>query len=647
MDWLFRLKSTIQGVDMGCLFGYCGEPAEGLLDSMAGLLAHRCKQGWERTAVRLDDGRLLEMGRGIPPWLRTGAPHVGASSQYTAAIGYSGALFDWIRGNSTDNPRGPAPEQLMDILREDPKGSLARCAGAFVMAFGCGGEFYLTRDASGIKAVYWTANRDRLVFASEIKALFADPSVPRVMRPAALAEYLTFSFVPGSRTMFEGIEELQPGCMLESSSGQVNVRRYFALEDYEFDGDGRVEPERSIADIRSRLEASVRECCHLDDRPPAVFLSGGIDSSAVLALAARERSDAPIKTFSVHFGDRYTNENHFVSMMVERYGTEHTWLEIRPSGFLKQMRSIIWRLDDPIGDPITVPNYLMSEAASKATSIVLNGEGGDPCFGGPKNIPMILSLIYGAHGGSADDRWLERDYLLSYRKCFNDIRQILTPDVWKQSGGEEALTEIVAPFFRAPVPRSFLNKLMAINIRLKGANLILVKVDKMSSANGLLALAPLFSRRIIEGSMRCPPWLKLEGNVEKAVLKKAVQDVVPAPIIERPKSGMMVPVRFWFQGEMRRYAKKTLSRKNLLKTGLFDPKYVKSLLNYEVADLHGLRYGMKLWMLVTFMLWRDQMLETPRSRFVANPEGSEESGWRRAVGWRRSGDSAPDHGRTL
>ncbi len=192
-----------------------------------------------------------------------------------------------------------------------------------------------------------------------------------------------------------------------------------------------------------------------------------------------------------------------------------------------------------------------------------------------------------------------------------------------ESGGEDALTAIISPFLSSQTPRSFLNKLMTINIRLKGANLILVKVDKMSSANGLLALPPLFSKRIIETSMICPPDLKLAGNIEKNVLKRAVEDIVPTPIVLRPKSGMMVPVRFWFQGEMKRYARKVLSKKNVNRLGFFNPAYVRKLLNYDKEEIQSARYGLKLWMLITFMFWYEQMIEGHPVRTGAYPDVSE------------------------
>jgi asparagine synthase (glutamine-hydrolysing) len=630
---------------MSCLFGYYGKPEDGLLQRMAGILEHRCHAGWERADLSVRDGHVVEIGHGIPPWADTstlaGLPAKGL------LFGHSGVIFNLrdvleragssanlrlemqtgevVRSSHAAKPqrkkifrRPSEPATSLDestvsilsaVLVQEPERILESLEGAFVAALAHGDQLNLVRDPAGVKVLYWTKTRDRILFASEIKALFADEGVERRMRVAALPEYLTFSFVPGEGTMFEGIYELQPGTILRYKGGEVTTRRFFAFEDHEWH-DGSPGNEDHYAErVRADLEESVRECQEVNGRSPAVFLSGGIDSSSVLAVAARRRHHPPIKTFSVHFGPGYVNENEFVSMMVSRYQTDHTYLEIKPSRFLKRMREIMWILDDPIGDPITVPNFLLAETASQVSNVVLNGEGGDPCFGGPKNIPMVLSRLYGPIPGQNGRAWEERNYLLSYRKCFSDLSRILNPSVWEQAGGEEALTSIISPFLNSPKPKSFLNKLMAINIRLKGANLILVKVDKMTSANGVLALPPLFSKRLIETSMACPPGLKLRGNIEKGILKQAVQNIVPEAIVQRPKVGMMVPVRFWLRGEMRRYAKKVLSRRNLSRVGLFDVDYARRLLDYDRDEVQGARHGLKLWMLITFMLWYEQMME--------------------------------------
>ncbi|NJM12063.1 MAG: hypothetical protein HC889_09440 [Synechococcaceae cyanobacterium SM1_2_3] len=593
---------------MSCLFGYFGPPADDLLERMAALLAHRCPLGWERVRGVSASGDAVAIGHGLASWNQPSQ----LAQRGQNMLGYGGVLFNADALTHRLDPALPVADRLLiasdQAAAVDPL--LESLTGAFVLALSHGDSFYLLRDPAGVKVLYWTVHQGRLLFASEIKALFADSSLPRQMRPGAVPEYLTFSFIPGANTMFTSIEELQPGSILHFRRGQARVRRHFCFETLEGAAPRPAEPYPTL--VRTALEQSVAECLAVNPhQPPAVFLSGGIDSSAVLAVAAQQLPQTPIPTFSVHFGAEYVRENDFVQLMVDRYRTDHHWLEIRPTGFLEQMREIIWRLDDPIGDPVTVPNYLLAQAAAQVSKIVLNGEGGDPCFGGPKNIPMLLARMYGPLPGDPPTGWLERNYLRAFQRGYQDLREWLDPALLREAGGDEALVSLVEPFFQAAQPQDFINKLMCMNIRLKGANLILVKVEKMTAANGVLALPPLFSRRIIETSLRCPPDLKLEGAVEKSVLKKAVLDIVPQPIIARPKVGMMVPVRFWFQGDMRRYGEKLLARKNLQRIGLFKPDYVKRLINYEMEGVPGLRHGLKLWMLITFLLWHEQMVEAP------------------------------------
>lgn len=621
---------------MGCIFGYFGVFQQGLIERMASILSHRCKNGWETSSVQSGPELTVEIGHGIAPWNQS--PKIAISSPYGAIFGYSGVIFNkdklfqgnqvnveqsdiqpgqWLmkdgrrlKNTGQSTPHTSATSDLLSMLISNGDSVIEALEGAFVGAFAKGTAIYLFRDPAGMKALYWARTPKRLLFASEVKALFADAEVSKELRTAAVAEYLTFSFTPGPGTMFKWVNELQPGSILKLQGNNLSINRHFRFEEFEWDKSQPLSKDHHISQLRNDLELSVKEC-FIGKQAPGVFLSGGIDSSAVLAIAANQRPDIRLRTYSVHFGDRYVNENEFVDQMIRKYNTRHRWLEIKPKKFLKELRDIIWKLDEPIGDPITVPNFLLAKAASEEIDLVLNGEGGDPCFGGPKNLPMMLSAMYGPGLNKSSNGWLERQYLRSYRKCYSDLPLIMTPDAFRDSGGYESLTNIITPFLETNQPKDFLNKLMSINIRLKGANLILIKVDKMTSANGVLALAPLFSKRAIIASMTCPPKLKLNGNIEKNILKQAVKDIVPEAIINRPKSGMMVPVRFWLQGEMKRYAKKALSKRKLKSIGLFDHNYVRKILNYDRMDVQGARHGLKLWMLITFTLWYERMIGDP------------------------------------
>ena len=292
--------------------------------------------------------------------------------------------------------------------------------------------------------------------------------------------------------------------------------------------------------------------------------------------------------------------------MADRLGTDHEEVLIRPRSFLPRLRRMLWYLDEPIGDPVTMPNFELSRHVARDHRFIMNGEGGDPLFGGPKNLVMMLHHWYG--GVERDATFRERAYLASYRRAYEELGRLLTPEWRAQYDAEEALEGILTPFFRAERPRSFLDKLMAINIRMKGAHLILPKVERLTAAAGLVTLSPLFDQRLIELSFRMPGRMKMRAGVEKVVIKGAYEDALPESVIRRPKMGMAVPVHFWLQGEMKRYAKSILSKRSLRRTGIFEPERVKRLLAYDTEEGPG-RYGLRLWMLVTFEIWRRLVVE--------------------------------------
>ena len=335
-----------------------------------------------------------------------------------------------------------------------------------------------------------------------------------------------------------------------------------------------------------------------------MFLSGGLDSSVVTAELVKHVPK--LKTFALHFGSEYKNELVYAAAVAQRRSTDHHEVLIRPSDFLPRLRQMVWHLDDPIGDPITMPNFELASRVSQISPWIFNGEGGDPCFGGPKNMPMILSHWYG--GTNRGPRFCEQAYLASDRRGYEELSHLLTDDVLRAVDVEEDLEGVLTPFFHCQSPKYFLNKLTAINIRLKGAHLFLPKVERMLAASGATPLSPLFSSDMIRYSFELPPRLKLHGGNEKVVLKRAYRDQLPAGVIERPKSGMRVPVHFWFQGELKHYARRILNRREIRRAGIFRYERVKQLLNYDIEEGPG-RYGLRLWMLLTLEIWRRIVIE--------------------------------------
>ena len=282
-------------------------------------------------------------------------------------------------------------------------------------------------------------------------------------------------------------------------------------------------------------------------------------------------------------------------------GTDHQELEIRPSDLNPLLRRMVWHLDEPIGDPVTSGNFLLAEAAATSARWVLNGEGGDPVFGGPKNLPMLLGHWYAPDGG------LERrtgQYLATWRRAGEDVGRLLHPDVRAAVDLQRDVAAAVAPHLTSDVPVHFLNKLMIINMRLKGANLILPKVDRMLGAHGVTPLSPLFDPALIRLSLRMPPRMKLRAGVEKDVLNRAFADVLPSAVVERAKSGMRVPVHSWFRTSSSAPPTTSCRRARSSAAGIFDHRRVRDLRNYRTG-----RDGIRLWMLVTFELGRRHVVE--------------------------------------
>ena len=503
----------------------------------------------------------------------------------------------------------PSPELLLALYRLEGPEFVHRLRGAFVIAVADAEGVTLFRDGAGARTVYHGRGAGRTVFAIEPKGVLADSTFERRLRPAALAQYLSFSFVPGEGTMLEDLFEVPAGHWVRlGPGGPVEIRRWFVFEEGEPSSDAlrQVDFDTWVPRMRAELARAVDE--RLDATvgrgPIGVFLSGGLDSSLVTAELARRRG-SEVKSFAIHFGDRYPNELEFARAVAERCGTDHREVLVRPEDFLPRLREMVWNLDEPVGDPVTIGNYELSAHVGRELSTVFNGEGGDPLFGGPKNLPMLLGHWY---GGSREPGFRERAYLASYRRAYEEVSRLLSPDWRERIDPGRDLEGVLTPFFETGRPVAFLNKLMAINVRLKGAHLILPKVERMTAAHGILPLSPLFDEGVLRLAFAMPPGLKLHRGSEKAILKEAWRHELPAAVVDRPKSGMRVPVHYWFQGELRRYARKVFSKREVVRAGVLDPGRVKTLLDYGIEEGRG-RHGIRLWMLLTLETWRRLVLD--------------------------------------
>ena len=492
-----------------------------------------------------------------------------AAERLRAALGPGGRLL----GGQVEDADGDGPTRAFAAARTDPDGTL-----------------HLVRDGIGERTLFYARHPGGLVFASSIRALLASGLVPRALNLRAVAAFLCYAYLPGRETLVEGVFEVLPG--EEVTFGPSGLRREPFWELPSTPPDTSPEPELT-ARLRRTLEVAVRKRLPPDGEPVGAFLSGGLDSSVVVALMRRLHAGT-VHTFSVSFGPQYANELPFSTMVAEHCGTDHRVVELSPAVVLHHLDDSIAELSDPIGDPLTVPNALLFRAASERVGVVLNGEGGDPCFGGPKNLPMLLSELYPAAGGRA------ASYLRAHLKCYDDLPEVLGGRV-SAALAASPLEDELTPQLTDPRWPDYVARLQAMNIRIKGGHQILPKVDALSFPFGVLARSPLFDRDVVELSLAIPARLKLNGSVEKYLLKRAAADLLPQPILDRPKSGMLVPVEGWFSGPLKAAARERILD-GLARYDLFQRPYLEKLLGGKLGGLRP-RHGAKTWLLVTLEAW--------------------------------------------
>lgn len=467
---------------------------------------------------------------------------------------------------------------------------LASVAGPFALGYLLrNGDLLLARDAIGHRSLFYAVKDGEVHFATSMRVLahafaMTDPSLRDI------AQFLSYAYVPGRNSLVRGLFELLPGEMLVSRSGVGIVSRRLFWDLPAEVREVRDEDEDRLL-LRRKLEEEVFAAIPTGG-PVAASLSGGIDSSLVVAIAGKR---APVHTFSITFGEGHRDELSFSGMVAEHVGTEHTIVELSPASIAAHLDETIFAMNKPNGDPLTVPNALLFRTMADCLGpvVALNGEGGDPCFGGPKNIPMVLTALY-ARGEHPHVE--EQHYLRAHQKCFDDLGDLLSDDVLSEVR-RAPLEEDLTPWFQDERWPSLVNRLMAINVRFKGGHHILPKVDALSRPYGVIARSPLFSRGLVELAFQIPADRKLRGSVEKYLLKEAVRDLLPEAIVERPKSGMMVPVEAWFQGPLLTLARERILE-GLVPTKLFRRDTLEKLVSGKLRGLRP-RHGVKIWLLVT------------------------------------------------
>lgn len=506
-------------------------------------------------------------------------------------------LLDALRRDGVILPEDCADGAILLHLyaRHGPR-SFAAADGMFALAILDGEDLVLVRDHVGTRTLFYARGGNHWAASASLRALRAWPRLNVRLNLNAVRAFLTFAYLPGSETLIDGVCEMLPGRCLRLCAGGVCHEEVF-WEPRE-DAWGETLPAEAYASrLRNVIEQAVAARLPAG-QPVGVFLSGGIDSSLVTALAARLH-DHPVRTYAINFGATFPNELAYSGLVAAHCGTDHTVLTFDGKTIANHLAETVALLDCPVGDPLTTPNMLLARAAARdGLSVILNGEGGDPVFGGPKNQPM---LVFEFHRDDPNPAVRASAYLRSYQKCYDQLDDLLTADVLAALRDAPPLERHVQPYLESPRMTSYLNRLLYTNLRTKGAHHILPKVERMTTASGIEGRSPLFAFPLVDAAFAVPPTLKLRGLQEKWVLKQAVRDLLPPTILQRPKSGMLMPVQYWLHSPLRDLTNDLLLGPQARTHGLFREHVVRDWMQHR--GLVWRRHGQFIWLLITLELW--------------------------------------------
>jgi len=529
-------------------------------------------------------------------------------------------------------------EVIAHLYEDNPDRFISGLNGMFAFALWDARRrrLLIARDRLGVKPLYYAILADRIVFGSEIKALLVDRDLPRDLDLQAFHDYLSLGYVPGPRSIFGAVRKLGPGEVLRVEEGRVTVRPYWRYPRPEA-GRTSTEPVTAIhRRLLDLLDDAVRVRL-ISDVPFGLFLSGGVDSSAVLAIMARQTRQ-PVKTFSIGFGEKSYSELPFARTVAASVRAEHSEEMIAPD-LAVGVQQIADILDEPFADSSALPAYYLSRMARRSVTVALSGDGGDETFGGYytylgdrmlgayRRVPVVVR-------DAAEQ--LARFIPLSERKLSLELRlrrflhgaRFDAPRAhyaWKEWLTEEDKAALYSPSrrdwkceptytafedrFRAAGTTDPVNAGIYVDSTTYLPDDILVKADRMSMANSLELRSPFLDYRIIEAMARVPGTQKVRGLRLKALLKDALRGVVPDEILRRKKAGFNVPLAAWLRGPLRPLLLETLGHDRLAQRGLLDADAVHRLVAAHMA--RAVDYSRPLWNLLMFGLWEHRFGRTP------------------------------------
>jgi asparagine synthase (glutamine-hydrolysing) len=493
----------------------------------------------------------------------------------------------------------------------------------------------LARDRLGIKPLYYTLSDDGVIcFASEIKALIAARAVPSELNYDALPDYAANRATSGEETLFRGVKRLLPGHILVWSDGRIHIDRYWDLSFAK--PSETLTDDQYIAQFSDLFAESVRLRL-MADVPLGMFLSGGIDSSAIVA-AMSEMVTEPIKTFSVAFEEREANELGYARMVARAFGTDHHEVIVSPQQFFDTLPALVYQEDEPIAHPSSVPLYFVSELASRHVKVVLTGEGSDELLAGydkyrktvfnlalgrayqhtmPRSMRRLVEqAIIKLNGTSRIRQKLSRTFLCLqpeiediYFDNFSVFSRVMQRRLFTDEAREQMTQDdpyrTSLDLLGTASSDSLLDQLLSADIKTY-LHELLMKQDQMSMAASIESRVPFLDHKLVEFAAALPVNMKLRGLTTKFILRKAMSGRLPKEILTRPKMGFPVPVGAWLRGKFSHVVDEYVLNARAFERGIFNPVFVRELVARHRA---GENHTERLWALINFEIWQRRFLD--------------------------------------
>ncbi len=522
-------------------------------------------------------------------------------------------------------------EVILHLYEDRGPNCLEQLRGMFAFAIwdGHNRELFLARDRLGQKPLFYSHYAGDFQFASEIKSLLANPNLPREIDYESIYHYLSLRFIPAPRTMFEHIQKLPPAHYLIYRDGSVHVSQYWELS---FEEKLEINADELLEGLGDKLNEAVAS--HLiSDVPVGAFLSGGMDSSMVVAMMARSMALKP-STFAIGVNEQVFNELPYARTVAGHVGTRH-YEELVKSNLIRLLPEMIWHLDEP-SDPIAACMYHAAELASRHVKVVLGGDGGDELFAGfdryrglhysglyslvprwirDKVIGPALSFIpesFSYKSWTQRVRWFHQvassggkgaQYAAAtsfFRFNEREKRELFQDELWRELKSLNSAELMVDIFERAPAD-SLTDRMLYTDFVTRLPEHSLMLTDRMTMAHSLEARSPFLDHELVEYVAKFPSNLKIRNGELKSILRQLAKSYLPESIVERKKQGFMFPVAYWFRGELYDFLRATLLNSTFIKEGVFRRDYIERLI--EEHHKSQVDHHVRLWMLLNLELW--------------------------------------------